>query len=193
MQQDEPEVLQKYIDHHTILYGESNTGKTKRTAMFLQYLIDSKMDPKTISVLDFAPESRVYERRKIGGKILDYYDISETLGLFIDVKIIPPRLTARNKKEIRKYALQNCKLTEKALKKYCENPTTILLINDISIYLQKGSLKFILKIIKKSTTFYGNSYYGSSIDNKYSKNFSKIESKKISRLIKNIEFSFFTG
>ncbi len=185
--------LNELIGHQTILYGESNTGKTHNAAIFLQFLLNSNIDPKTISVLDFAPKCQIYNKRKIGGKIIDYFIPPDTLGLFLDVETTPPRLTGKNKREIKNYALQNQDLTKKALKRYLIRPTPILIVNDISIYLQKGSIRFFIKVLKSAITFYGNSYYGKSISNKYSKRFSKIESNKILRLIENIELSYFTG
>ncbi len=61
---------QELIGHQTFLYGETNTKKTYYTAKFVQFLIESKhIDPKEISILDFAPPQGIINNNKIGGKI----------------------------------------------------------------------------------------------------------------------------
>ncbi|MFX1256638.1 MAG: hypothetical protein ACFFAN_02175, partial [Promethearchaeota archaeon] len=58
-----------FIGHHTILYGETNTKKTYYTAKFVQFLLQvKKVDPKNISILDFAPKLFKMYNLKIGGK-----------------------------------------------------------------------------------------------------------------------------
>jgi hypothetical protein len=46
--------------------------------------------------------------------------------------------------------------------------------------------------INKSSTFFGNAYYGSSINSEFSKLLSVKEKNKVEFLIKNIENSFET-
>ena len=70
----------KYIDligHHTILYGETNTYKTYHTSEFVKFLVDTKeVPPKEISILDFAPLLMEINNFQIGGKIQDFYKMS---------------------------------------------------------------------------------------------------------------------
>ena len=63
-----------FVGAHTILYGEANTKKTYYTAKFVQYLIDTKkINPKEITILDFAPQLSNIRGLKIGGKIEDFF------------------------------------------------------------------------------------------------------------------------
>ena len=121
------------IDHHTLLYGEINTKKTYYTAKFIQFLIESKpIDPKEISILDFAPPQCIIKNVKIGGKIKDFYKDSVKCNNFsFEGEIIPPRLNAKNIKELYENACKNYKITFKILNLFNENPTSILIINDI--------------------------------------------------------------
>ncbi len=183
------------IGTNTFLYGETNTRKTYFTSKFIQFLLESRnIDPKQISILDFAPPQSFIKGVKIGGKIVDFYRNSENCNCFLfEGEIIPPRLKARDNKELYKNACENFKKTYKILKKYKDNPSSILIINDISIYLHIGNKKLLLGSIEKSNTFFGNSYYGSSIKTDFTALFSLREKRLVEYLVKKIENSYYTG
>ncbi len=183
------------IGKHTLLHGETNTGKTFYTAKFVQYLLEEKaMEPKLISILDFAPKLQKINDLKIGGRIEDYYGKSmETTYYPLENEIIPPRLNAKNKTQLFEYAYQNYVSTSKALNQYQTAPTPILIINDLSIYLHLGNKFFLLKVINGVETFFGNSYFGNSISKSFSKLFSLKEKRRITYIIKRIDKSFQTN
>ena len=183
------------INHSTLLYGETNTYKTYHTSEFVKFLLESKkVSPNEISILDFAPSLTKIEDLKIGGKIQDFYEQSGACkNLVIKGEIIPPRLKSRNKKELYQNARENFKKTSEILTIFNENPTSILIINDISIHLHGGSIKLLLNAINKSNTFFGNAYFGSSIKRGYATLFSLRERRKVKSLIKKVEQSYFTG
>jgi len=186
---------EEFIGHQTLLYGETNTKKTYYTAKFIQFIIESKhLDPKEISILDFAPSQSIINNIKIGGKIKDFYKNSIKCNNFsFEGDIIPPRLKAKNIKELYDNACKNFKKTYMILNLFTENPTSILIINDISIYFHIGNKRLLLESIKKSNTFFGNSYYGSSIRSDFTTVFSRREKRLVEYLAKKIEFSYFTG
>jgi hypothetical protein len=179
---------------HTLIYGETNTGKTFYTAKFVQYLLeDKRFEPKEISILDFAPRLTYFKNLKIGGRIQDYYEDCLKCNIINFVgDIIPPRLKAKNKSEMYSNICNNFKKIHETIEKYNNNPTSVLIINDISLFLHLGSNKYLINTINKSNTFFGNAYYGTSISSKFSKLLSIIEKKKVEFLIKNIENSFTT-
>ena len=183
-----------FLGHHTLLYGETNTNKTLLTSNFVKFLLTIKeINPKEISILDFAPKLESIHNIKIGGKIVEYYAAASNCNLiFIEKEIIPPRLNAKNKDELFRNACNNYKETYLMLKKFNANPTKILIMNDVSIFLHLGSQKYLLETISKSETFFGNSYYGSSIKQPFAKLFCRIEQNKVEFLIKNIEFTYKT-
>ena len=45
---DKSKSFSEYINHHTLLYGETNTKKTYYTAMFVKFLVDSNFNPLDI-------------------------------------------------------------------------------------------------------------------------------------------------
>ena len=107
-------------------------------------------------------------------------------------EIIPPRLNARNKSEMFSNICNNFQKIYEVMEKYNSNPTPVLIVNDVSLYLHLGSVKYLINTINKSNTFYGNAYYGSSIMSKFSKLLSIIEKNKVEILIKSMENSFRT-
>ena len=183
-----------YVGHRTLLYGETNTGKTYYTAKFVQYLLEIKnVNPKEVSILDFAPKLAYFNNLKIGGRIQDYYEDSvKCNNINFEGEIIPPRLRAKNKKEIYDHLCHNFNKIYEIMEIYNISPTPVLIINDISLYLHLGSIKYLIDTINKSDTFFGNSYYGSSISSKFSKLISIREKRKVESLIKNVENSFTT-
>ena len=186
--------FEDFIGSHTILYGETDTKKTYYTSKFVQYLIETKeMDPQEISILDFAPQLRVLMGLKIGGKIEDFYpQCIKCNNILFKGDIIPPRLRATNKQELFQYALMNYEKTHGILEKFNENPTTILIINDISIYLHHGDKNYLLETIQKSNTFFGNSYYGTSIKRNFATFLSLKEKRSVKYLVKRLDKAYIT-
>ncbi len=186
--------LNDLIGHSTLLYGETNTKKTYYTAKFIKYLLVSKKIPQDeISILDFAPPHINIKNMNIGGKIKNFYKKSLTCrNILFKGEIIPPRLNANNRKEAYENACNNYKKTSKILKLFSEKPTSVLVINDISIYLHIGNIKWLLESIHKSNTFFGNSYYGSLINNSFTRMISLREKRLIQYLIKKVEYSYYT-
>jgi len=183
-----------FIGKRTLLYGETDTKKTYFTAKFIDYLIDyQQIVPKEISILDFAPELIMFNGLKIGGRInefSDHYSMCNVIPL--EKEIIPPRLKARDKRELYQNICHNYKITSKALKIFNEKPTKLLIMNDISIYLHLGDKNYILNTIKKVNTFLGNSYYGSTIKTGFGCLLSLKEKKRVDFLIKNFDSSILT-
>ena len=182
------------VGKKTLIYGETNTGKTFYTAKFIQYLLEiKKINPKDISILDFAPKLASFNNLKIGGRIQDYFENSvKCNNITFKGEIIPPRLKANNKKEIYSNICHNFNKLYEIMEIYNSSPTPVLIINDISLYLHLGGNKYLINTINKSDTFFGNSYYGSSINSKFSKQLSIKEKRKVESLIKIVENSFTT-
>jgi hypothetical protein len=164
----------KFIGYHTLLYGETDTRKTYYTAKFVQFLLTvNNIEPNEISILDFGPKLFKHYGIKIGGRIEDFYPQSlKCNNIAFLGEIIPPRLTSSNKKQLYDNACKNYEKTSEILNKFNENPTSILIINDISIYLHLGSKQYLLDTIRKANTFFGNTYYGTSIKQDFAKLFS---------------------
>ena len=186
--------FKNYVGHQTLLYGETNTGKTYYTAKFIDFLLDSNLfDPNEISILDFAPKFLDVDGMKIGGKILDFSKKSvECNYLRLNEEIIPPRLKSNNKQELFQNICHNYKITTQMLELYNKQQTKVLIMNDISIHLHLGDKKFLLNTINNSQTFFGNSYYGIKIKKSFSTLLSLKEKKRVEFLITHIKNSILT-
>ena len=186
--------LSVFVGKKTLIYGDTNTGKTLYTAKFVQFLLEiKKIEPNEISILDFAPRLTYFKNLKIGGKIQDYYEPSLKCNIInFEGEIIPPRLKAKNKSEVYSNICNNFKKIHEIIEKYNIYPTPVLIINDISLFLHLWSSMYLINTINKSDNFFGNSYYGTSIKSKFSKLLSIIEKKKVEFLIRNIENSYTT-
>ena len=193
MKFDNNKTCNDYLNHHTLLYGETNTKKTFYTAKFVQFLIESNFNPLDITILDFAPKMVTINDLKIGGRINDFYDKSEACNnLLFTGEIIPPRLYAQDPEELILYTRNNFIKANQILEEYAQNPTTILIINDISIYLHVGKVKHLLKIINKARTFFGNTYYGTSINSNFTNEISLKEKELVESLVEKIEYAYST-
>ena len=182
------------MGHSTLIYGDIDTGKTLITAEFIKFLLmEKEIAPQNITILDFAPELHYLNDKKIGGKIVDFYENSINCNyLALKGKIEPPRLNAKSKKDLLNIANYNYQLTLEIIQKFNKIPTEILIINDLSIFLHKGDIKTILKAKNNAATFLANSYYGLSIKNPYSKQFDDYERNVIESILKNVDFSYLT-
>jgi hypothetical protein len=178
-----------FIGHHTLLYGETDTGKTYLTAKFIDFLLNSKkVNPDDISILDFAPPLSNINKIKFGGRIKDFSKLSiQCRNILLKGEIIPPRFKAANKKQLYHYLCHNYRISSMGLENFERNPTPYLVINDLSIYLHLGNKRHILQIINDVNTFFGNTYYGAEIKSKFSKILSLKERKRVEFLIMNIE------
>ncbi|MGQ4873456.1 MAG: hypothetical protein ACP6IY_05210 [Promethearchaeia archaeon] len=186
--------FKKLIGKHSIIFGNSNTKKTYYTGLFVNYLLENKINPKEISILEFAPDLILMGDLKIGGKIEDYFPEVKKCNLLAPTEpIIPPRLHSRNKSELYHYITRNFNLTSILLEKYKKDPTPFLIINDISIFLHKGNRRTLMNVIKKSNTFLGNSYYGDTIKKEYSVLLDLREKNNVKYLIKRLDLAFFSG
>ena len=177
------------IGHHTLLYGETDTGKTYLTAKFIEFLIQSEsINPEDISILDFAPPINSFNNIKFGGKIKDFSKVSlQCKNIPLNGEIIPPRFAASNKKQLYDFICHNYRITSQCLETFKEKPTGYLIVNDLSIYLHLGNKNSFLELINTVNTFFGNSYYGVEIKSDFSKLLSLKEKNRVEFLIKNIE------
>lgn len=183
-----------FIGYHTLLYGETDTRKTYYTARFVQFLLSAKkIEPNEISIIDFGPILFKYYGIKIGGRIEDFYPQSLSCNnITFKGEIIPPRLSASNKEQLYNNICKNYEKTQKAIEFFNKNPTSILIINDLSIYLHLGNKNYLLETIRKADTFFGNSYYGTLINKDFSKLISLREKRQIEFVLKNLDFSYIT-
>ncbi len=145
----------RFLGKRTLIVGDVGSGKTRYTAEILSYLLLSR---EGVTVIDMGPE-----RRGIGLPLTRYVDIPNWVRYLRPKSLRAPRLEGKNADEVLRLAKHNLEVIRPFLLIYQEEPTSILVMNDLSIYLQAGPLEDILNCIRESSTFLGNAYYGSNL------------------------------
>jgi len=147
-------MVEEFMNKKTIIVGEVNTGKTLYLCEILNRFLDE--DEKEIALIDMAPESI----KGVGGKI-DHEKIDAIK--YYTAQIVAPRLTGKTVEEVETFARHNAKLIDELFVEYLKNPSKVLFINDVSIYLQGGDLNELLALLHATPTVIMNGYYGFSL------------------------------
>ena len=143
-----------YEGRRTLIIGEVNTGKTRLTEQVLAGWT-AQGRSKSIAVLDLAPAPQ----KGIGGRLNLPAGFE---GVFLTTAIVPPRLTARDEEEAAALAGRNAAAIETLLQDTRLAACTILVINDVTLYLQAGRYDHLMRVIRTADTALFNAYYGNS-------------------------------
>ena len=189
------------LGQKSLLIGETGTGKT--TFMSLSSLIYykiTKLLPEEITVLEFGPPRIRVGDKLIGGTIQELFQAMEKIPDSLQeeltkvhwiqnqienkqksAEILRPRLSARSADDVLRACLHNFQITKAQLKLFFANPTKVLLINDLSIYLHLGSPLLVFQALSNCETALLNAYYGKNLQNDYGSNISSGEKHIIER------------
>lgn len=152
-----PELL---MGKRTLIVGKVRSGKTRLTAQILNGMLSS-VRGEDITVIDLAPE-----KGGLGAKLIDYIELPEGSRYLRPELVHAPRLEGRDSEEVLKLAELNESIIKPLLFIFLREPTKVLVINDLTIYLHAGDLGLLLDCINSSETFLGNAHYGRDFDDK---------------------------
>lgn len=141
-----------------LIIGEAGSGKTRLAAQLLQKLMVD-LNPEEITAIDLAPE----REGSIGGKLTDYVKLPRAVRYLSPGEVYKPRLAGDSPEKVLCYAELNRRNMEPLLNEFIRNPTNVLIINDVTLYLHSGELETVLKCAKKAKTFLATAYYGSKL------------------------------
>ena len=143
-----------YRGKKTIIVGEVNTGKTALLSETLQKFLDE--GETNVAVIDLAPE--IF--RGIGGKMA-----GEALDRvrYYTTEVLPPRLMGKTAAEVLALAEQNARRIEDLFGQFAKSRAKVLLINDVSLYLQAGDIETLWSLAASVPTVIMNGYLGSSL------------------------------
>jgi hypothetical protein len=154
--------LEDHLDRKTLILGDVNTGKTTLTRKVLEALLRRPDLNGRIAIVDMAPEIPAELAKEkgligVGGKLLppEGHDI-----LYLGGRLEPPRLSSKTEEEAIEKAWQNQRIIEGL---FCEldlQARYILLVNDVSIYLQAGTAESLIRWIDRAATVIANGYWG---------------------------------
>jgi GTPase SAR1 family protein len=143
-----------------LIVGDVGTGKTALTRRILTEAVHIGFK-RDITVIDMAPGATVINGLPVGGKLLSSSDFNVRLLEAKDIKT--PRLSAHDHEELLRLADHNRDEVEKLMDKFVAEPTKILFINDVSIYLQRGDLERLWGALEKADTVVVNGYLGEKL------------------------------
>lgn len=158
-----------------LIVGNVGSGKTALTARLLGEAV-AAIEPAKITVIDMAPERQQFNEFVVGGSLNDYLRNNQGLRFLVPVrKLHAPRIEGRSSEEVLRLARTNATIIEELLKTFLRDPTPVLFANDVSMYLQAGDTKTLLKTVGLANTFVGNSYCGLSLEDDHQSGLSERE------------------
>ena len=152
--------IEALLGKKTIIIGPLNSGKTLLLAEIVKKLTQKGLKDE-ILILDFAPP----RMGKIGGKLSDYIILNKLL-YFYPEKVYAPRYEGKSREEVIKLAEENRRLLERYLDNAAKINRKILIINDITLYLHRGKLEKVLKLMKSKETVIITAYCGDEFNDK---------------------------
>ena len=161
--------------------GDVGSGKTLYTARLLEEAVQAGYGRRT-TVIDMAPPTMEIRGLRAGGLLADYTPSVMEVRYLRPREVKAPRLTARTPREVLEYAEFNRRVIDQLLDAFLKEPTPILFVNDLSIYLQAGSLPRIIQVMEKAETFIANCYKGEALRDDLGTGLSRREREAVERL-----------
>ncbi len=156
---------EQLIGLRTVITGEVNTGKTTLTGSWGDAAWKC-LDAPFVAVLDMAPTMPPELCGRIRNKgIGGFVDFSSfTPDLLFRGEIHPPRLLGTSPDHILALARENRKRIETWLAAVlARDQVDLLIINDMSIYLQTGKVEKLTAVIHHARTVIANGYQGTTL------------------------------
>ena len=169
-------LFERFIGRKIIIVGEIGSGKTLLLSRFLDQLVRSGLKDK-VTVIEMAPNMG-----EVGGTIENYTRNISSVRYLKPWKIIPPRMMGKSREEVLKYARSNMLALKPLIEEYLRNPTEILLINDLTIYLHAGKVEDIIQLINISKTFTATAYEGKRLADDKGSGITDKERESLNRL-----------
>ena len=166
----------------TLIIGDIKKGKTRLTAELLEQLL-KRTTPENITVIDMAP----MVTNKVGGMLWKHTKAVFRVRYLQPSSIRAPRIEGRSKEEVLSLANLNRLAIKPLIECFLKHPSSSLVINDLSIYLQSGDVEPILGCMNLSDTVIFNAYYGLSLSNDKGSNISLREKKLVDEVIAKSE------
>ena len=166
-----------------IILGDVGTGKTSLVRRLLIEAIEKYL--KDLTVIDMAPPRMSINGETIGGHLLEKPD--QRVRYLAPKEVWPPRLKARDPEELISLAEKNREEIEVLLATYSKEPSEILFVNDVSIYLQRGDIETLWGALSKARTLVVNSYFGERLSDDHGTGISTREKNEVLALAERMD------
>ncbi len=153
------------LGRNTLITGEVNTGKTTMTGE-LADLVCGAWEQTRIVVLDMAPTIPGDVRKQVGragisGRV--GFEAMSGAAVFCG-GLVPPRLMSGSPARALQLAGQNRARIDSWLEQVlCLEPLDLLVVNDISISLQAGTVDLLVQVFNRAATVIANGYMGRTL------------------------------
>lgn len=178
--------FQSVIGQSVLIIGDVGAGKTQLTIRLVDEAVAAGL-MEQITIIDMAPTTQFVGSLKIGGQLREMAAHLDKVRYLAPFRIETPRLSARSSQELHHLITLNQQRIAPLLHAFLHTPSPILFINDVSLYLQSGSLTLVTQVIGATDTCIVNGYYGQSIQTEIEDQVSHIERALMDRLIENID------
>jgi GTPase SAR1 family protein len=163
------------IGRKILIVGDVGSGKTALTARLLSEAL-AIFSPNDITVIDMAPSLREFKGVIVGGRLIDFVNTSTGVRILTPTPSpVAPRIEGLTAADVLRFAQSNHQSIDRVLKKYSADPTPILFMNDVSMYMQIGELGNLLTVIESAETAILNSYQGITLQDDHGSGVSQHE------------------
>ncbi|TRO46200.1 hypothetical protein E2P65_06135 [Candidatus Bathyarchaeota archaeon] len=171
------------VGKRTLIAGEVGTGKTRLTKRLLEEALE--MGLEDMAVIDMAPGAVDVNGLLVGGFLVD----AGSLGArYLQTDAIKtPRLSARTPEELLQMADHNRHEVEMLLDAFDADPSRTLFVNDVSIYLQRGSVERLWETLRRADTVVANGYMGERLRTDLGTGLSKGERERMDELASRMD------
>jgi len=174
--------MRDLVGRRTLIVGDVGAGKTRLTRRLLEEALELGLDG--VTVIDMAPRAVDIDGVPVGGVLVNV-DASGIRYLQTD-DIKTPRLSARTSEGLLQLADHNREKVERLLEAFDTEPSSILFINDVSIYLQRGSLDRLWETLLKADTVVANGYVGERLKDDLGTGLSRDERRRMDELASRV-------
>lgn len=156
-----------WLGSRTLIVGDINTGKTTLTRQILEGLCTTLNLGPQIMIVDLSPTipdslSLPESKRGVGGRvILNELQDQKMIGVF--PTLLPARLLAHSQAEAQAIARSNLDRIHDSIDRHTPLDRSILIINDITLYLQAGNAMDLLQWMRPAQTVIANGYLGKQL------------------------------
>lgn len=165
-----------------LIVGEAGSGKTSLLAKILEDAVNLNFS-NDITVIEMSP-GRI---GNIGGRLVDFTESVSKVKLLMPDIVYAPRLMGKNKDEVLVLAKRNKETIEKLLNDFLMEPSKILFINDLTIYLHAGDTSILERCIDISKTFVGTAYYGRMLDDDKGSGITQREKESLKKIMRKVD------
>ena len=176
--------IRQLFGKRMLITGDVGTGKTRLTLKLVEEAIEIGLGSK-ITVVDMAPASAVARGLKVGGRLIELSQSLRNVRYLAPKMVKTPRLSAKSADELRSLVRLNSERIRPLLEKYVREPTPILFVNDISIYLQSGDIETVQSAMRASETFIANGYCGTALEPDFGTGVSETERRLMEEMAEN--------